>query len=289
MCIPMRAGKLADKTARRLHGLLSKEREKRDLKPLSGRGGLIKAAEQHSRNMARKGTVTHHLDGEGPADRAPSRFSRIAENCAQTHGRDPGKIAHKLRDQWRESKPHRDNLLNCKMKYDGIGIWIDGNTVYATHLLAGSDAFGPVGGLFSSESSRVPSFSDINLPLLSVPSYLSIRQRQLLYGTIYGVLVYQLARMQLPAVIRPFDFSSISLLCIGGMVCAESISHTARLRYLLMNSTVISIGYLGMEVLYRSPLKRRVFVAPSPEFVSWVLVASGLGGGLLWVARRTPY
>lgn len=285
----MRAGKLADKTARRLHGLLSKEREKRDLRPLSGRRGLIKAAEQHSRNMARKGTVAHHLDGQGPADRAPSRFNRIAENCAQTHGRDPGKLAHELRDQWMKSKPHRDNLLNSNMKYDGIGIWVDGNTVYATHLLAGSDAFWPVGGLFSSESSRAPSFSDINLPSLSVPSYLSIRQRQVLYGTVYGVLVYQLARMQLPAAIRPFDFGWIPLLCIGGMVCAESISHTGRLRYLLVNSIVVSIGYLGMEILHLSPLKRRVFVAPSPEFIFWALVASGLGGGLLWLARRTPY
>lgn len=282
----MRANEFADKTARRLHGLLNEERKKRDLRPLSGRGGLIKAAEQHSRNMARTGTVDHHLNGSGPSDRAPSRFSRIAENCAQTYGRDPGKVAHKLRDQWMNSKGHRDNLLNSKMKYDGVGIWVDGNTVYATHLLAGSDTFYPLGGLLSSESSPL---SDINLPSLPLPSYLSMRQRQLLYGTVYGVLVYQLARMQLPAVIRPFDFGSIPLLCIGGIVCAESISHTGRLRYLLVNSSVISLGYLGMEVLHRSPLNRRVFVVPSPEFLLWVLFASGLGGGLLWVARRTPY
>lgn len=281
----MEAKRLADKTSRKLHGLLNEERKKRDLRPLSGRVGLIKAAGNHSRNMARKGILTHNLDGLGPSDRAPSRFSRIAENCAKTHGRDPGEVAHKLRAQWMNSKPHRDNLLNSKMKYDGIGIWVNGNTVYATHLLAGSDALGPVGGLFSSDVS----LSAIDLPSLSLPSYLSIRQRQLLYGTVYGVFVYQVARMQLPAVIRPFDFGSIPLLCIGGIVCAESISHTKRLRYLLTNSSVISLGYLGMEVLRRSLLNQRGLFVPSPEFVFWVVVASSIGGGLLWAARRTPY
>ena len=284
----MRAGKLADETARRLHGLLNEEREKQGLRPLSGRGRLIKAAEGHSRNMARKETLAHHLDGSGPSDRAPSRFSRIAENCAYTHGRDPGKTAHKLRDQWMNSKDHRDNLLNSKMKYDGIGVWVNGNTVYATHLLAGSSAFDPFDGLFSSKSSSRPSSrSDIDLP--SLPSYLSIRQRQLLYGTVFGTLVYQLARMQLPAAISRFDFGPIPLLCIGGMVCAESISDTNRIRYLLTNSGVVSLGYVAMEVLHRSPIDQRELILPPPEFVFWALAAGSLGGGLLWAARRTPY
>ena len=186
------------------------------------------------------------------------------------------------------SKEHRANLLNSKMKYDGIGIWVNGNTVYATHLLAGSSAFRPFNGLFSSKSSSRPS-SRLDIDLPSLPSYLSIRQRQLLYGTVFGVLVYQLARMQLPAVVSRFDFGPIPLLCIGGIVCAESISDTNRLRYLLTNSGVVSLGYVTMEVLHHSPINQRELVLPPPEFVFWVLAAGSLGGGLLWAARRTPY
>jgi hypothetical protein len=169
------------------------------------------------------------------------------------------------------------------MKYGGIGIWVSGGTVYATHLFAGSSAFGPFDGLFSFISSR----SDVGLA--SLPSYLSIRQRQLLYGTVFGVLVYQLAGMQLPAIISRLDFGPIPLLCIGGMVCAESISETNRLWYLLTNSGVVSLGYVAMEVLNRSSINQRELILPPPEFVFWVLAAGSLGGGLLWAARRTPY
>jgi len=167
------------------------------------------------------------------------------------------------------------------MKYDGIGIWVNGETVYATHLMAGSD---PVNLLPS-----LPSLRNLKLPSLPTPSYLSIRQRQLLYGTVYGVMAYLLAKIQLPAVIRPLEFGPIPLLCIAGIVSAESVSQTNRLRYLLLNSGVVSIGYLAVEILSRSPINKRVFVAPPPDLIFWVLAASSLDGGLLWAARRTPY
>ena len=277
----MRAGTFADKTARRLHGLINKEREKRGLKPLSGRKPLIETAENYSRTMANEGHIGHAVDGAGPADRAPSGYTKISENVAKSHGRDPGKVAHKLLDQWMNSKGHRENILRSSMTYDGIGIWVNGKTVYATHMMAGS---GPVKLILSSFE-----LQDLEFSSLPTPSYLSIRQRQLLYGTVYGVLAYQIAKMQLPAVIRPLEFGPIPLLCIAGIVSAESISRTNRLRYLLLNSGVVSIGYFAVEILSRSPISQRVFVAPPPDLIFWALAASSLGGGLLWAARRTPY
>jgi uncharacterized protein YkwD len=72
--------------------------------------------------MAHKGKIGHAFDGVGPSDCAPRGYKRISENVAKTHGRDPGKVAHKLRDQWMNSKGHRENILRSNMKYDGIGI-----------------------------------------------------------------------------------------------------------------------------------------------------------------------
>lgn len=137
----MRASQLASSTARRLHGLLNEEREKRGLRPLKGRSGLIDAAERYSRRMAKAGKIGHQVGGKGPSKRAPSRFGGISENVAQvSRSNNPGKVASRLRDQWMNSPGHKKNILRSGSRYDGIGVWVSGNEVYATHLMATSDS-----------------------------------------------------------------------------------------------------------------------------------------------------
>jgi uncharacterized protein YkwD len=133
----MHPRKVADKIGRRLHGKINEERRKRGLKTLKGRKPLISAATDHSRVMAREGRLFHDGPDGSPQSRAPARYNRVAENCAKVHEhRSTGKAAGQLLSKWLNSPDHRAHMLYGKYRYGGLGIYVKGAWVYATHFMA---------------------------------------------------------------------------------------------------------------------------------------------------------
>jgi uncharacterized protein YkwD len=99
--------------------LTNKERKKHDLPPLRPNALLLKAARQHTRNMARQTKMAHVLDGKGPADRvraAGYRYSFVGENVG--YGASPEQMVQ----VWMKSKPHRANILNKRYADFGVGV-----------------------------------------------------------------------------------------------------------------------------------------------------------------------
>ena len=116
----------------------NKERRKRGLKPLTGHRALIKAAQEHSRWMAKHRKMSHTGSGGGePWDRAkragyPS--GNVSENCWQSSGSKG--LAYKSKFRWRSdwqlgkaavitwmnSPGHRQNLITPRIRHIGIGV-----------------------------------------------------------------------------------------------------------------------------------------------------------------------
>jgi uncharacterized protein YkwD len=90
------------------------------LPPLKVNAKLTKAALGHARNMARKGRMTHVLNGQGPGDRirqAGYQWSVYAENVAWGW-----KGVKRVMRGWMKSPPHRKNLLNRDVTEIGVGV-----------------------------------------------------------------------------------------------------------------------------------------------------------------------
>jgi Cysteine-rich secretory protein family len=96
----------------------NQERAAKKLHPLKWDKALAQAASEHAKRMAQQNTLSHQLPGEedfkARALRAGARFSSLAENIAE------GQDAPSIHNQWMNSPPHRENLLDPKL--DSIGI-----------------------------------------------------------------------------------------------------------------------------------------------------------------------
>jgi len=94
------------------------ERAAQKLHPLKWDKALAQAASEHAKRMAQQNTLSHQLPGEedfkARALRAGARFSSLAENIAE------GPDAPGIHQQWMNSPPHRENLLDPKL--DSIGV-----------------------------------------------------------------------------------------------------------------------------------------------------------------------
>jgi uncharacterized protein YkwD len=112
------------KEAQLILKLTNAERAKKELPALKVNALLVKAAEQHTKNMARQGRMDHELDGEGPAGRvrkAGYEFSRVGENIAW------GMDAKEVVRVWMKSEGHRANILSEHYSEIGIGVAKDGD------------------------------------------------------------------------------------------------------------------------------------------------------------------
>ena len=101
--------------------LTNKERAKEKLPPLEANPLLFKIARAHSANMAKKGEMSHVLDGKGPAERTKDAgydYLNLAENVAEAENTP---LADVMKG-WMESKIHRENILNGEVTETGLGI-----------------------------------------------------------------------------------------------------------------------------------------------------------------------
>lgn len=90
---------------------------------------------QWSQKMAKDGKISHDLDNA--FDDATNSVGQVAyyENVLSRPGStssDPFTIAKAMVEQWRNSPGHHLNLLNKTPDMQSVGIYFDGNRVYAT-------------------------------------------------------------------------------------------------------------------------------------------------------------
>jgi uncharacterized protein YkwD len=89
------------------------------LPPFQINATLMKAARQHSANMARQGKLEHVLDGKGPHERIAElglQAGFTGENCAQGQN-----TAAEAMESWMSSPGHRGNILNPTFTHIGVG------------------------------------------------------------------------------------------------------------------------------------------------------------------------
>ncbi|MGW6400332.1 CAP domain-containing protein [Streptomyces sp. NPDC055134] len=101
--------------------LVNNERSKAGCSPLTMNAKLTKAAQDHSKDMASHGNMSHTgSDGSSPGDRitrAGYSWSSYGENVAYGYS-----TPEKVMAGWMSSPGHKRNILDCSFKEIGIGV-----------------------------------------------------------------------------------------------------------------------------------------------------------------------
>jgi uncharacterized protein YkwD len=95
--------------------LINRYRATKKLKPLAGSPQLVDLAEEHSRNMQDKQTMSHEGFDERFQRAAADGARGCVENVAWNH-----KTPQSLFNGWRRSPGHNRNMLNRKITRVGI-------------------------------------------------------------------------------------------------------------------------------------------------------------------------
>ena len=117
-------------------------RDGESLSPLKRDDTLDTAAQWFANYMAETGNYGHEADGREPADRisaAGYKYCRVGENIAwQVRERSDGTtvpietepLGEKFFTGWRDSKPHRENILTPQFTHIGLGLARAGDGKY---------------------------------------------------------------------------------------------------------------------------------------------------------------
>ncbi|MFG2095623.1 CAP domain-containing protein [Streptomyces sp. NPDC048612] len=113
------AAKASGATARVVE-LVNSERRKAGCSPLTVNAKLTKAAQDHSKDMADHGNMSHTgSDGSNPEDRitrAGYNWSSYGENVAYGYS-----TPESVMKGWMSSPGHKRNILDCSFKEIGVG------------------------------------------------------------------------------------------------------------------------------------------------------------------------
>ena len=104
---------------------------------LRSHGGLARAARNHSRAMARRGTLSHAPDWAGPLKRVTPNARVWAENLAWVSIGSAVSVARRTVSSWLHSPPHRHNLLLPRVSLAGLGVAGGRGGAYVTADFAG--------------------------------------------------------------------------------------------------------------------------------------------------------
>ena len=113
---------------------VNEARKAAGLQPLKIDATLVKAARQHTDNMAKAGRLEHVLDGRGPHERLTElgmRATFAGENVGQ--GQRSGAEAM---ETWMSSQGHRGNILNPNFTHIGVAKADGTNGPYWTQVFA---------------------------------------------------------------------------------------------------------------------------------------------------------
>lgn len=107
---------------KRVLELVNEERAKRGLSALKWSNELASVARAHSKDMHERSFFSHtNPDGKSPFDRikaAGISYSYAAENIAAGQATPEAVV-----EGWMNSQGHRENILNAKLKYLGVGFY----------------------------------------------------------------------------------------------------------------------------------------------------------------------
>lgn len=127
--------------AAELLSLVNAARDAQGAAPLEPNAALAAAATAHSEEMARlkyfghdSPVAAHPRFTQRIKEAGVTRYGVASENLAKSAA--SATSAKDLLDLWLKSPAHRDALLNPAYQVTGIGIWSDGQHVYATQLFA---------------------------------------------------------------------------------------------------------------------------------------------------------
>jgi uncharacterized protein YkwD len=120
----------ANSGERELRTYINEARDKRGARELGMRSFLVRAARQHSQQMASTGQLVHSTD---LASYAGSRdWSILGENIGY------GPSMDVLHDAFMDSPPHRKNELNRRYEKVGVGMAVgDDGRIWVTVLFLG--------------------------------------------------------------------------------------------------------------------------------------------------------
>jgi hypothetical protein len=114
--------------------LANGDRAQHGLAPLKWDAALAQAASEHARMMAEQPMLSHQYAGEpdlvARGGAAGAHFRSIAENVAMA----PSPQA--LEQEWMNSTPHRNNILDPRMNSIGVGLVKRGGNYYAVEDFA---------------------------------------------------------------------------------------------------------------------------------------------------------
>lgn len=124
----------------RIHERINEIRAERGLSQLDRNQQIASIARTYSADMATREYFSHtNPEGEGPADRFgdlyPNTCRAVGENLAVVGNQgasDDEAIARRIVNGWMNSEGHRENILTARWDMEGIGVYIDGNRVYAS-------------------------------------------------------------------------------------------------------------------------------------------------------------
>lgn len=116
-----------------VYDLANSARVRNKLNPLSWSSSAGQAARKHSQNMALEDFFNHKDPSfRSPGDRLKAEgiyYQKCGENIIAGYG-----SAILSSHGWYNSKSHRDNLLNDKYRYLGVGFVYDKDSVYKTYI-----------------------------------------------------------------------------------------------------------------------------------------------------------
>lgn len=124
----------------RIHERINEIRAEKNLPQLDRNRQIASIARTYSADMATREYFSHtNPEGEGPGDRFgdlyPTTCRAVGENLAfvGTQGADTGEeVARRIVNGWMNSEGHRENILTARWDMEGIGVYVDGNRVYAS-------------------------------------------------------------------------------------------------------------------------------------------------------------
>lgn len=136
-------GRFDDEAARALMALTNAARRDAGTGPLAWHEDLARTARAHAADLAQRIYVEHvSPEGFDPTDRLGLVARRLlctaSENIAYRRGAGPHE-APDLMEQWRDSRPHWQNLLRDKHTHAGFGVARLRERTYAVGLYARPD------------------------------------------------------------------------------------------------------------------------------------------------------
>lgn len=112
------AGPSHDRVERAIVAAIDRERAQHGLPGVGASSALARAADEHSRSMARRGSLEHGAFAARVRRVAPR--GPIGETIARTPGHGRALAAHVV-GMWMRSPPHRAILLERQMRRIGVG------------------------------------------------------------------------------------------------------------------------------------------------------------------------